>query len=125
MKERHASCLTKRELQQRDYEQGDNATKRHKDQRSRFHMYIKAGFGGEGFPAPRLVPFLGRRCGRRGESVWHSKGPLRHMLVQIPSKHVLTGSSDGKYPSRGWGAMHDALRREIHRPPFGRSETAG
>ena len=80
---------------------------------------------GEGFPAPRLVPFLGRRCGRRGESVWHSKGPLRLMLVRIPSKHVLTGSSDGKYPSRGWGAMHDALRREIHRPPFGRSETAG
>ena len=104
MKERHANCLTKRELQQRDYEQGDNATKRHKDQRSRFHMYIKAGFGGEGFPAPRLVPFLGRRCGRRGESVWHSKGPLRH---------VLTGSSDGRYPSLGWGAMHDALRREI------------
>ena len=68
---------------------------------------------GEGFPASRLVPFLGRRCGRRGESVWHSKGPLRLMLVQIPSKHVLTGSSDGKYPSRGWGAMHDALRREI------------
>ena len=46
MKERHASCLTKRELQQRDYEQGDNATKRHKGQRSRFHMYIKAGLGG-------------------------------------------------------------------------------
>ena len=46
MKERHANCLTKRELQQRDYEQGDNATKRHKGQRSRFHMYIKAGFGG-------------------------------------------------------------------------------
>ena len=68
---------------------------------------------GEGFPAPRLVPFLGRRCGRRGESVWHSKGPLRLMLVRIPSKHVLTGSSDGRYPSRGWGAMHDALRREI------------
>ena len=59
---------------------------------------------GEGFPAPRLVPFLGRRCGRRGESVWHSKAPLRH---------VLTGSSDGRYPSLGWGAMHDALRREI------------
>ena len=58
----------------------------------------------EGFPAPRLVPFLGRRCGRRGESVWHSKAPLRH---------VLTGSSDGRYPSLGWGAMHDALRREI------------
>ena len=113
MKERHANCLTKRELQQRDYEQGDNATKRHKDQRSRFHMYIKAGFGGEGFPAPRLVPFLGRRCGRRGESVWHSKGPLRLMLVRIPSKHVLTGNSDGRYPSRGCGAMHDALRREI------------
>ena len=56
---------------------------------------------GEGFPAPRLVPFLGRRCGRRGESVWHSKGPLRLMLVRIPSKHVLTGSSDGRYPSRG------------------------
>ena len=40
------SSLTERELQQRDYEQGYNATKRHKDQRSRFHMYIKAGFGG-------------------------------------------------------------------------------
>ena len=40
------SSLTERELQQRDYEQGYNATKRHKDQRSRFHMYITAGVGG-------------------------------------------------------------------------------
>ena len=31
---------------------------------------------GEGFPAPRLVPFLGRRCGRRGGICLALKGPL-------------------------------------------------
>ena len=40
------SSLSERELQQRAYEQSYNATERHKDQRSRFHMYIKTGLGG-------------------------------------------------------------------------------
>ena len=38
--------LSEGELQQRAYEQSYNATERHKDQRSRFHMYIKTGLGG-------------------------------------------------------------------------------
>ena len=40
------SPLSERGLQQRAYEQSYNATERHKDQRSRFHVYIKTGLGG-------------------------------------------------------------------------------
>ena len=46
---------------------------------------------GEGFPAPRLVPFLIRRCWSGHQKAPCAAGSLRCMLVRIPSKHVLTG----------------------------------
>ena len=77
---------------------------------------------GEGFPAPRLVPFLGRRCGRRGESVWHSKGPLRLMLVTRygPLLAALTGDTPvgGGAPCMTPCAVRYPRDRSMVRSPF-------
>ena len=81
-----------------------SAGRRPEGERLRWEREDAEQKAGEGFPAPRLVPFLIRRCWSGQQKAPCAACSLRCMLVRIPSKHVLTGrwrAADGLYVY-GW-----------------------